>query len=118
MPATCRRRPGTTYLTTAPATTRAAAIPNVAQAVAPPTDQAQTRIDPITRIEPGRIGTRMPSSPTATPTATRASTGLTPDTFAQRMGPKCTAAPDCGPGPRWKSDRQRSPSGAECGVAF
>ena len=87
MPASLSRRLGTRYFTTPPATSTAAATPKTAHAVVPPTSQAQTRIAASTRTEPGRIGTRMPTSPTAMARATRTSTPDTSRPFHTAEGP-------------------------------
>ena len=86
MPATWSRRPGTTYFTTAPAATSAVATAKTIQAVAPPSAHAQTRTPPRTSTEPGRIGTRMPTRPTAISRATRTSVAVTGSTLSQRIG--------------------------------
>ena len=51
----------------------------VTQATAPPSTNAHTPMAPITRIPPGRIGTMIPTRPTAITNATRTMpTVLTP----------------------------------------
>src|SRR4051794_38597901 len=70
-PAISSRRPGTTYFTTVPTAMTTVATPNTAHAVAPPSATAQRRTPATTRTDPGRIGTTMPTRPTATSAAAR-----------------------------------------------
>src|SRR4051795_9994550 len=98
MPASLRCRLGTKYFTTLPASRTTAATAKTAQAVAPPTCQAQTRTAPSTRIEPGRTGTRIPTRPTAMARATRTSNELIGLTLSHGRGPLGAAGQ--GPGAR------------------
>src|SRR6478672_1764511 len=65
MPTTPSRRLGTTYFTTAPATTMAEATPATAHAVLLPVAAAHTRAPATISTDPGSTGTRIPTRPTA-----------------------------------------------------
>src|SRR5580765_6571120 len=92
------RRPGTVYLTTLPTTSITVATANTAHPVVVPMSSAQTSRAARMRMLPGRIGTRMPTSPTRIARATRTSVTDTAATLSQPVVVGRAGTYD-GPGP-------------------